>query len=452
MQLHVVKPAEFCGIVEEVADIYKIKAKGESVPAIMSEQTAKQILANRAFKEQLPEIKNISACPVLVESNMQLEAVCGYHPGVKVYAEGNPPEAMTAAEGVKVIREEAFKDYLFASPEDESRVVSMYLAPALLMGQVLPARPPVFVIEADIEGTGKGTLARGLSAVYSASWSNIVQRKSGSVGSDDESLMAALDRGTGFILFDNRRGKFNSPYFESAATEPLIDIRLPYRGNVPCDPTRTIFCFTSNGVQFVKDMARRLLVIRLNKQPADYQFTKYQAGSIEGYIAANSSRFLGAVFAIVNAWYGAGKPTTEETRHSFRSWVQSLDWIVQNIMELPGLMGGHAETVERMSNSALQWVRDVAKIMTRNGIFDWLPASGLADELNGEMETLPGLTSGAELTEDNHLTVEKNIGRLMKRAFRDRDELTIDSFLIQRKQTYSEMRNKINMYSFSYKW
>jgi len=68
------------------------------------------------------------------------------------------------------------------------------------------------------------------------------------------------------------------------------------------------------------------------------------------------------------------------------------------------------------------------------------------------METLPGLAPGEELTGDNHLTVEKNIGRLMKKAFRNRDELTIDSFLIQRKKTYSEMRNKINMYSFSYKW
>jgi len=75
MQLHVVKPAEFCGIVEEVADIYKIRAKGESVPAIMSEQAAKQILANRIFKEQLPEIKNISACPVLAENNGQLKTV-----------------------------------------------------------------------------------------------------------------------------------------------------------------------------------------------------------------------------------------------------------------------------------------------------------------------------------------------------------------------------------------
>ncbi|MEA3487057.1 MAG: hypothetical protein U9R20_05310 [Thermodesulfobacteriota bacterium] len=451
MQMHVVKPAEFCGIVEEFADIYKINVKGKEVPAVMPEQVAKQILANRVFKSQLPEIKNISACPVLVEKNGTLETVTGYNPKVEVYADGCPPENMNADEGVKIIREEVFKDYLFASPEDESRAAAMYLAPALLMGQVLTARPPVFVIEADIEGTGKGTLARGVSAVYSAKWSNIVQRKNGGVGSDDEALMAALDRGTGFILFDNRRGKFNSPYFESAATEPLIEIRLPYRGNISCDPTRTVFAFTSNGVEFNKDMARRLLVIRLNKQPQEYQFEKYTENSIEGYISANQQRFLGAVFAILKDWYKAGKPSTDETRHSFRPWVQPLDWIVQNLMGLPGLMGGHSETVERMSNPALQWVRDAALILTRNMVFEWLPASGIADELNGEMEELPGLSSGDGLTDDNHIQVAKNIGRLMKKAFRDRDEITIDSFLIQRKTTYSEMRNEIKLYSFTHK-
>jgi len=451
MELHVIKPAEFCGIVEEFADIYKTNAKGKKVSAVMPEQVARQILANRKFKAQLPEIKNISACPVLVEENGTLETVTGYNKKVKVYADGRPPENMNADEGVKVLREEALKDYLFASPEDESRALAMYLAPALLMGQVLAARPPIFVIEADDVGTGKGTLARGMSAVYAAKWSNIVQRKRGGVGSDDEALMAALDRGTGFILFDNRRGKFDSEYFESAATEPLIDIRLPYRGNLPCDPTRTVFAFTSNGVQFNQDMARRLLVIRLNKQPQDYPFTKYKEWSLEGFIAANQPRFLGAVFAIIKDWHKAGKPTTDETRHSFRPWVQSLDWIVQNLMGLPGLMGGHTDTVERMSNPALQWVRDAALILTRNMVFDWLPASGIADELNGEMEDLPGLASGEELTEDNHIKVATRIGRLMKKAFRDRDEITIDSFLIQRKTVYSATRNEIKMYSFTHK-
>jgi hypothetical protein len=45
--------------------------------------------------------------------------------------------------------------------------------------------------------------------------------------------------------------------------------------------------------------------------------------------------YLGAVHTVAGEWILRGKPRTNETRHDFREVVQSVDWIVQNICQLP---------------------------------------------------------------------------------------------------------------------
>jgi hypothetical protein len=48
------------------------------------------------------------------------------------------------------------------------------------------------------------------------------------------------------------------------------------------------------------------------------------------HVREEQSYYLGCVFSVVKYWLENGKRRTDETRHSFREWAQTLDWILQN--------------------------------------------------------------------------------------------------------------------------
>jgi hypothetical protein len=81
----------------------------------------------------------------------------------------------------------------------------------------------------------------------------------------------------------------------------------------------------------------------------------------------NQAYYLGCVFAIVQAWLEAGKPRTNERRHDFREWSQSLDWIVQNLLDGAPLLGDHESAQQRVSSPGLSFVRQIALAVEASG-------------------------------------------------------------------------------------
>jgi hypothetical protein len=66
-------------------------------------------------------------------------------------------------------------------------------------------------------------------------------------------------------------------------------------------------------------------------------------GDLLRHIEKKSDYYLSCVFTIIREWHVRGKPRTHESRHDFREWSQTLDWIIQNIFKLPPLLDGHRE-------------------------------------------------------------------------------------------------------------
>ena len=110
---------------------------------------------------------------------------------------------------------------------------------------------------------------------------------------------------------------------------------MPFAGPVAVDPRKTIVLVTSNRAEFTEDFANRVSTIRLLKHPLNHVFTKYPEGDLLRHVQANCGRYLGAVFAIVKAWYKAGMPASAVTGHDFRAWCGPLDWIVTNLLVPP---------------------------------------------------------------------------------------------------------------------
>ncbi|MFO0836989.1 MAG: hypothetical protein U1D55_00560 [Phycisphaerae bacterium] len=90
-------------------------------------------------------------------------------------------------------------------------------------------------------------------------------------------------------------------------TEESYLAREPCSGNMAIETGRVLVMLTSNQADFTADLANRSSIVRILKQPEGYRFLAYAEGDILDHVRAHQARYLGAVFAAVQAWYAAGR-------------------------------------------------------------------------------------------------------------------------------------------------
>ncbi len=397
-----VTPASMASTFESAADLYTTKTVDGQIREVAKNCTktdAELIMESDAFVKQLPPLKLLTSCPVLIEHNGQLVTVKGYHRDTGIYTSGGTVEDIPLDKACELLRC-LLCDFSFATPADLSRALAALITPALIHGGLLKGRAPLDLSEADQSQTGKGYRAKVVAAIYNATLHTITQRKGGT-GSMEESFSTALIRGAIFVSIDNVRGPLASPALESALTEDYYSARTLYR-SAEIDMRRVFVMLTSNKAELNQDLANRASPVLLRKQPDGYEYKTYPGGAdILEHIRKNQGRFLGAAFAVVRAWYEAGCPRTAESRHDFRPWAQSLDWIVQNILGAAPLCDGLKETKVRMTTPTLNWLRDVALAVNECCRGDeWLQTRQILDILEEAGLDIPGMTEGADLSDE----------------------------------------------------
>ena len=127
---------------------------------------------------------------------------------------------------------------------------------------------------------------------------------------------------------------------------------------------------------------------------------------------------------------------TDESRHDFRPWAQTLDWVVQNLCGQAPLLDGHREQQDRIANPAWQWMRELALAVLRDGKGEQLlETHHLADIAYRNNVELPGLGQGAVYdgaSDAERKQVLLQIGRKLNTAFGAADEIEIDGIILTR--------------------
>lgn len=409
------------------------------LPKRCSKDNAEALLLTLEASKFLPPIAMVSKTPVLVERDGKLVTLgAGYHPdggGILVQGDAQPPivEIDEAAREILALLD----DFKFATPSDKSRAVAALIGPAIRSGGLLPGHALMTCVEADASQTGKGYFLRIQQAIYGETPVPL-GRRNGGVGSLDEDLGAQLLRASAFVLLDNLRGRLESEYLESILTaDDEVAVRVPYRGQVTVSIRRMNFAITSNGIEATQDLANRLLIFRLLKHRPAAGFKKFSAGGLLEHVRAGQPYYLGCVHAVIREWHEAGAPRLE-TDHSFREWVGALDWIVRAIFDLPPLMDGHQDAVERAGNPALGWLRAVALAVVRtHRLGEMLSASAIAEVCADETIDLPGCK---DITDDE--ARRQQVGRLLGKCFADTygNDLLIDRVHITRHEHPDPLR------------
>lgn len=461
LTLHNLTAARAASDFEAVAVTGKMIAGGDDGPqfkrAPCSEQNAKLIINSEMMRSKLPALQVLSRCPVLVSrSNGELIVVCGYDRESGVYATGGKPKQIELPAAVELLHG-LLADFRFATPSDKTRALAAMITPALVMGGLLRGRAPVDLGEADQSQTGKGYRNKITAAIYNSKVAAVSQ-SSGGVGGLEEDFNYRVLSGANFIALDNVRGKIDSKFLESFLTEDSYTGRSAYRPHGDIDPSRYFVMMTSNAAEITRDMANRMACVRLLKQEPGYQYRKYEAGGLLEHIRANQAEYLGAVFAIVRAWWEAGKPQTSETRHDFRQWAQVLDWITHNLLNAPPLLDGHQATQERMTNPNLAWLRDVAiAVDAADRLDEPLRAYEILDIIEHTDVAIPGVKD-RDLLDDEKAreTAMRAIGRRIGGCFKVEDSIDngvdsidIDNLTIHKTSVIDTSSRRQNAYLFA---
>ena len=433
LYLDVMDDQAFRSRLERTGDTFVLTRKKNNEFALMPKRPSKDmcsaLLETLDARECLDSISNIFKNPIVIQGGNNIKVLDkGYHSdngGIFIQTGNKIPDV--ALKEATTSLEELLCDFQFVTPADKTRMLSAIISPALRFGGLIGGHCPVHVMEADFSQAGKGFIVKLIAEIYGEHPTNITP-KDGGVGSFDESLSAAIAQGRPMISFDNVRGKLDSPFLEMILTAfGPIGIRIPYKGESQMDPTHFIFLATSNMMESTPDLANRCCIIRIRKQPQEYQFKNWNGKEILEHIRLKHDYYRGCVFSIIKEWSRLGFPESDEYRHDFRAWAKKLDAILKMAWpHLPPMMEGHRQAQERTSNPALSWLRTVCAIVP---VATGITASGIAELCAEHGIEIPGLRDGT-----NECKAMRQVGTLLARSFKAGDTVTLDEWTIKKSE------------------
>ncbi len=430
--LEPLRPSAARSFFERFADFFAWRAGKDGSPVlkrvVIPEDTARAFIDCAAAADLLPVINGLVNCPVLTETSSGL-AVSGngFNPLTGILVQkGDIPPIVPLDEAIRELRE-LLAEFRFQSASDEARAIAALITPAMKMGNLLRGSIPIDIGEADQSQSGKTYLQKMTAAIYNEE-PVLVPLKRGGVGSTDESFFAKLVNGRPFIQFDNYRGALDSPALEAFLTAAgSYPCRIPHCQEIEVDPSRFFVGLTSNGVETTRDLANRASIVRIFKR------TNVHFPDTLGMIRNRQAYYLGCVFAIVREWYQNGKCRTSETRHDFREWCQTLDWIVRNLFGMAPLMDGHVSAQERVSNPAQTFLRRIAFEVAHADSLDMpLSASQLFQLAEDADIEIPGLREQDQHDADKG---KKMIGIRLAPIFKDNQVVELDGFTVTRAES-----------------
>ena len=435
-----VGPAQACSLFEKVARLVSPRLKdGEPylLPGVCSETLARRILASDTFLAGLPPLCALLRCPALIERDGELRTISGYDRTTGIFANGDPPLAMTVNEA-RVVIDDLVAEMPFATAGDRSRYLANLITPALVLGGVGGFRAPIQFHEAEESQSGKGLLHQITAAIYGDVPATVGQNRGGGLGSLREKLDEWLIQGRTFVNLDNltatKGDRFDCEELCSFMTESTYLARA-LRKSAPIDPARHVVMVTTNGCTLSADLANRANPVRLRKEHGQrFRMSKEQ---FVAHTRRHAAVYLGAIFALARAWHEAGKPRTASASQdtSFREWWCVLDWIVVELLGAASLSEGLEDVKARLTSPDQMWLRNIARAVEARGEMGlWLATHRIADICAGEGVALPGVKEpDAYLgSDEDSKRVLMGLGAKLHRCFHGQErEVLVDSFRVE---------------------
>jgi hypothetical protein len=230
---------------------------------------------------------------------------------------------------------EVVSDFPFESPVHRAAWLAALLTPLARFAFTGPA--PLFLVDANVRGAGKGLLLDCISRIVTGEPFTIAAYTS----DEDElrkritSLALAGDR---LVLFDNLEGRFGNAVLDAALTGTAWKDRVLGVNRMAEAPLYMTWYATGNNVAVAADTARRICHCRLESpEERPEERSEFRHPDLLEWVGANRGQLLAAALTILRAYCAAGRPDKGLSPWgSFEGWSRLVRSAVVWV-ELPDL-------------------------------------------------------------------------------------------------------------------
>ena len=232
-----------------------------------------------------------------------------------VHPEVNEDDADAAREELL----EVVCDFRFESEEHKSAWLAGLLTPLARFAFAGPT--PLFLIDANVRGAGKGLLAQTIGQIALGR-----EMPVSSYAHDSEEMRKKITAlaiaGDRMVLLDNLEGTFGNDALDRALTTTRWKDRILGKSEQVDLPLLPAWYGTGNNVQVAADTTRRIIHIRmdvLEERPEDR--TDFKHPDLIAWVKQNRGRLLSAALTLLSAFIKTGRPKQNLTPFgSFEGW------------------------------------------------------------------------------------------------------------------------------------
>jgi hypothetical protein len=287
-----------------------------------SRDIAVQFLSLGTYRH-LPRLTGLSQIPLLLKTG-EVVTQPGYHQPSGMLLQFDPsefpaiPQRCTKSDAVAALA--ILRDWLgefpFQTPTHESAALSALLT--AVCRRLLP-QAPLHAFSATAPGTGKGTLAKGISTLLMGGHPGCVPY-TGDAEEFRKKVTSFLKSGQPIGLIDNVTGVLGGDVLEMVLTEPFFKDRLLGGNQTPNFSTQVTLLANGNNLRFKPDMTRRTILTVLDREterPELHQFKR----DFDEFTHQNRGRLVMAALVVLKAYIDCGKPGVIAPRlGSFGAW------------------------------------------------------------------------------------------------------------------------------------
>jgi len=355
------------------------------VPDLPPTAIARDILSLPAV--DLPYLAGVIACPTFAPDGSLITAN-GYHASSELWLHSSitdlPPVSSTPdTSAITAAREallEVIADFPFVDDASRANALALMLLP--FVRPLIAGPTPLHAADAPSPATGKDLL------VKSALWPALGYEVGATTSAKDpdewrKKITSTLAGGSPAILWGNVARRPDSEHLAAVLTDVIWRDRQLGQTKELTLPNRAVWAATGNNLVFSRELARRVVWIRLDaKMETPEQRSGFRHPNLLGYVREHRARLVHAALTLVRAWLAAGRPAGTQVMGSFESYAAVMGGIL-DVAGVPGFLANGEELRRHADAETGEWRAFVTAWRERWGDA-WVGVSDLASLLWSE--------------------------------------------------------------------
>ncbi|HNO79737.1 MAG TPA: hypothetical protein PKN33_16950 [Phycisphaerae bacterium] len=288
-------------------------------------------------------------------------------------------------------------DFPFIDQASRAHAFALFLLP--FVRSLISGPTPCHGVDAPTAGTGKDLLVK--AATYPALGYDVGATTTAKDPDEwRKKITSLLIGGCPVVLWGNVAYRLDSEHLAAVLTDVSWRDRLLGQSREVTLPNRAIWVATGNNLSFTKELARRIVWIRLDaKVEAPESRKGFRHANLIQYVRDHRTRLVHAALTLVQAWLAAGRPAGTQVMGSFESYTAVMGGIL-DVVGVRGFLTNADELRQRGDTETSEW-RAFILSWWRRWNDAWLGVSDLAallwDENRERTDLLINvITSGKE--------------------------------------------------------